>query len=122
MNPFQADVHEFHCKVLGLPKYGTVEMRRAALRAELIREGAEETVAAIERGDLVEVIDGLVDLLVVVLGTADEWGLDLEPFWKEVHRTNMAKAGGPVRTDGKQLKPEGWKAPDIAGVLRMVGA
>jgi hypothetical protein len=30
----------------------------------------------------------------------------------------MAKVGGPVRPDGKKLKPEGWQPPDIAGILR----
>jgi hypothetical protein len=44
--------------------------------------------------------------------------VDLEPFFAEVHRTNMAKVGGPVRPDGKKLKPEGWQPPDIAGILR----
>ena len=29
----------------------------------------------------------------------------------------MAKAGGPLREDGKRLKPPGWTPPDIAGVL-----
>jgi predicted HAD superfamily Cof-like phosphohydrolase len=88
------------------------------LRAELIREEARETVEAIERLDIVEAIDGMCDLLVVTYGTAVEWGIDLEPFFDEVHRTNMAKAGGPIRADGKQLKPEGWTPPDIAGILR----
>jgi predicted HAD superfamily Cof-like phosphohydrolase len=29
----------------------------------------------------------------------------------------MAKAGGPKRADGKQLKPEGWTPPDLAPIL-----
>lgn len=41
-------------------------------------------------------------------------GIDLRPFFDEVHRTNMLKAGGPVREDGKKLKPPGWKPPRIA--------
>ncbi len=43
----------------------------------------------------------------------DGWWL----FWDEVHRSNMAKVGGPIRGDGKRLKPEGWTPPDVAGVL-----
>jgi predicted HAD superfamily Cof-like phosphohydrolase len=35
----------------------------------------------------------------------------------EVHRANMAKAGGPKRADGKHMKPEGWTPPDVAGEL-----
>jgi predicted HAD superfamily Cof-like phosphohydrolase len=62
----------------------------------------------------------MCDLLCVVYGTAAEFGIDLAPFWQEVHRTNMAKAGGPIREDGKRLKPSGWRPPDIAGVLAAV--
>lgn len=40
-------------------------------------------------------------------------GVDLRPFFSEVHRTNMHKLTGPKREDGKQLKPPGWKPPRI---------
>jgi len=55
---------------------------------------------------------------VVVYGTALEMGIDLEPHFNEVHASNMAKRGGPVREDGKMLKPEGWLPPDINGILQ----
>lgn len=112
----QRDVEAFHY-ALGIPVHATPGIRRPELRAELIREEAQETVSAIDSGDLVEAIDGLCDLLCVVYGAAAEFGVDLAPFWDEVHRTNMAKVGGPVRADGKRLKPPGWRPPDIAGVL-----
>lgn len=64
-----------------------------------------------------EVIDGLCDLLYVTFGTAVEMGVPLDTFFEAVHRANMAKLGGPTREDGKSLKPEGWKPPDIAGRL-----
>lgn len=117
MHTVQRDVAEFHRVVVGIPDPDTPAIRRPELRAELIREEAKETVEAIERGDLVEAIDGMCDLLCVVYGTALEFGINLAPYWDEVHRTNMAKAGGPVRDDGKRLKPPGWTPPDIAGVL-----
>jgi predicted HAD superfamily Cof-like phosphohydrolase len=117
MHPVQRDVREFHRVVVGISDAETPAIRRPELRAELIREEARETVDAIEAGDLVGAIDGMCDLLCVVYGAAAEFGVDLEPFWNEVHRTNMAKAGGAVRADGKRLKPPGWMAPDIAGVL-----
>ena len=113
----QRDVEEFHREVVGIPDSTTPQIRRPELRAELIREEARETVEAIERGDLVEAIDGMCDILAVVYGTAAEFGINLAPFWDEVHRTNMAKKDGPVREDGKRLKPEGWQPPDIAGLL-----
>ncbi len=44
-------------------------------------------------------------------------GLDLRPFFSEVHRTNMKKFSGPKREDGKQLKPADWKPPRIAKMV-----
>jgi predicted HAD superfamily Cof-like phosphohydrolase len=44
---------------------------------------------------------------------AEGLGVDLRPFFREVHRTNMHKLTGPKREDGKQLKPPGWKSPRI---------
>lgn len=47
--------------------------------------------------------------------------LPIDKVMAEVHRSNMAKIwddGKPhYRADGKVAKPEGWTAPDIAGVL-----
>lgn len=134
----QLDVRDFHREVCDVAFESTPAFRRPHLRADLIAEEAKETLEAItgqawlvERiepdsvidfgehaeQDLAAAIDGLCDLLCVIYGTADEFGVDLAPFWDEVHRTNMAKAGGPVREDGKRLKPEGWTPPDIAGLL-----
>jgi predicted HAD superfamily Cof-like phosphohydrolase len=122
MHNVQRDVSDFHREVVGIADPVTPAIRRPALRAELIREEARETVDAIEAGNLVAAIDGFCDLLCVVYGAALEFGIDLEPFWDEVHRTNMAKAGGPLREDGKRLKPPGWTPPDIAGILRSMAA
>lgn len=119
MNTWQLDVTDFHREVCGVGFGGSggPQIRRAELRADLILEEAVETFRALHRNDLAGAIDGLCDLIVVALGTACEMGVDLDPFWQEVHRTNMEKAGGPVREDGKRLKPEGWQPPDIAGLL-----
>lgn len=93
------------------------DRERVALRLELIREEFEETAVAMARGDLVEIADGLADLVYVCVGAALEFGIPLDRVWAEVHRSNMAKAGGPRRADGKILKPDGWTPPDIRGVL-----
>lgn len=144
MNRWQADVKAFHKEtdidIGGYPP----EIRRPELRAKIIMEEAAETCTAlgidvryvleVNRGDdtydqlaavelsgqrdLLEAIDGMVDTIVVVLGTAIEMGIDLDPFWDEVQRANMSKAGGEKREDGKQLKPPGWTPPDHAAVIR----
>lgn len=136
---WQQDVEDFHRALdIDVGDHRSPRISRPELRAALIMEEAAETVNAITgmsveyrignlekssskveetEPSLVEAIDGMVDVIVVVLGTAVEFGIDLQPFWDEVHRTNMNKRGGPVREDGKRLKPEGWQPPDIMHVL-----
>lgn len=114
----QMDVEAFHVALeIPVGDYENPKMSRPELRAELIREEAKETIEAIEAGDFIAAIDGLCDLLCVTYGAAVEWGINLRPFWAEVHRTNMAKQGGPTREDGKKLKPEGWQPPDLEPIL-----
>ena len=106
-----------------------------------------------------QIADALVDCQYFVDGTANAYGLDLEPFFDEVHRANMGKlwsadelkhmepgwtAGAVVvtylnelppdkeyanhpqpvkqmfivkRQDGKVMKPPGFVAPDLNGVM-----
>ena len=65
-----------------------------------------------------EVIDAVCDITVVIHNTTNAMGVDIEPFFDEVHRTNMLKADGPLREDGKRLKPPGWKPPQILEMLQ----
>jgi predicted HAD superfamily Cof-like phosphohydrolase len=67
--------------------------------------------------DLPEFVDATIDLDYVVEGTRIAFGVRSGPVWAEVQRANMDKLGGPMREDGKLLKPEGWRAPDIRGLL-----
>ena len=87
------------------------------LRYSLIKEELSEALSAIAHEDLVDLADGIGDSIVVLIGTAISYGIDIRPVWDEIHRTNMAKVGGPRRSDGKILKPEGWKPPDIESIL-----
>ena len=119
MDSQQRDVQHFHyacgLRAPTVPSFGSDEDLQ--LRLDLIREEFEELVEAVEAGDLVETIDALCDIEYVVKGFAVAIGVDLEPFWEEVHSTNMKKASGPKREDGKQLKPEGWHPPQIRNVF-----
>lgn len=71
--------------------------------------------------DLPAAADALADVAYVVEGSNLEFGIPTYAVLDEVHRSNMAKVGGPIREDGKQLKPEGWTPPDILDVLRKRG-
>jgi predicted HAD superfamily Cof-like phosphohydrolase len=71
--------------------------------------------------DLVKAADALADLDYVVEGTRLEFGINGAPIADEVHRANMLKTTGPVREDGKRMKPPGFRPPDIAAELRKQG-
>jgi predicted HAD superfamily Cof-like phosphohydrolase len=89
----------------------------------LIDEEVAELEEAVMANDRVEQLDALVDILVVTMGAIRAGGFDGEGAWKEVMDTNFAKIDpdtGKVRKreDGKVLKPEGWKAPELAQFVR----
>jgi predicted HAD superfamily Cof-like phosphohydrolase len=123
-----ADMQEFH-KVVMQDKFPTKpyvpDFKYIGLRKILIREEMNETLDAIDESldyvvlqegneyCLAEIADGIADSIVVLLGTAVTYGIDIRPIWDAVHRANMAKKDGPMREDGKRLKPAGWKYPDI---------
>lgn len=85
---------------------------------DLIREEINELEDAVKDNDRVEQLDALIDILVVTLGAVRAGGFNGKGAWKEVMNTNFAKINpktGKVikRADGKVLKPEGWKAPEL---------
>ena len=90
---------------------------------DLIREETDELEEAIQDNDKVEQLDALIDILVVTMGAVRAAGWDGEAAWKEVMDTNFAKIDpntGKVikREDGKVLKPEGWKSPQLAQFVK----
>ena len=94
-----------------------------AMYLDLISEETGELKDAIIAGDQVEQLDALVDILVVTIGAIRAAGWDGEAAWNEVMKTNFNKIDtttGKVikRADGKVLKPEGWKAPQLAQFVR----
>lgn len=68
-----------------------------------------------------KMVDALADLDYVIEGTRLEFGVHGKPIAKLVHEANMRKAGGPIREDGKILKPDDWKPPDIYSELKRQG-
>lgn len=86
------------------------------LRCSLIEEEAAEFREAWSERDRLAMIDALCDLLYVTIGAAVQMGVELAPFFREVHEANMKKTGGRLRADGKQLKPPDWKPPNIAAL------
>ncbi len=92
------------------------------LYLSLIKEEYKELRDAVKAKDEVEILDALIDIMVVTVGTAHAMGYDAEGAWNEVMKTNFAKIDPETgfvkrREDGKIMKPEGWKAPELAPFL-----
>jgi predicted HAD superfamily Cof-like phosphohydrolase len=87
------------------------------LRFRLIQEEFEELQEAMQEKDLPAIAKELADLLYVVYGTAVSLGIDMEPVFKEVHRSNMSKVGGYKREDGKWVKPPTYSPASLEKIL-----
>lgn len=67
---------------------------------------------------IAEQADAIVDCMYYGLNATAKKGVNLTEVFNVVHMANMAKKDEktgkfPRREDGKIIKPEGWKAPDI---------
>merc|ERR1719461_1888245 len=65
-----------------------------------------------------EQADAMVDMWYYSLNAAAKKGMNLSKVFNLVHSANMAKINPATgkclkRADGKIIKPNGWKAPDI---------
>ncbi|MDR4465143.1 MAG: hypothetical protein MRJ66_12835 [Nitrospira sp.] len=87
------------------------------LRVRLIQEEFDELKEAMAAGNLAAVAKELADLLYVTYGTAVSYGIDMEPVFQEVHRSNLSKVGGYKRADGKWVKPPTYSPADINPIL-----
>jgi predicted HAD superfamily Cof-like phosphohydrolase len=120
-------VREFHL-AFGLDARSTpteVSPVLAAHRGELLAEEAAEVAEVAVEGPLDRLAHELADVVYVAYGTALVHGIDLDQVIAEIHRANMSKLGpdGQVarRADGKVLKGEHYRAPDVSAVLRRQG-
>lgn len=88
------------------------------LYSRLIEEEFTEFCFAKDQNDEVEQLDACMDMIWVILGFCHMKGYDVKGAWDEVARSNLCKIDsvtGKVirRHDGKILKPEGWKEPNL---------
>ncbi len=90
-------------------------------RADFLQEELDETKRAIMAGDAEEIVDGLIDLCVVAIGTLDAFNVDGNKAWDEVLKANMQKQVGVKESRPNPLglpdliKPDGWEAPSHKG-------
>ena len=124
------DIHDMHTKygvhewVRTKVESGDTESLKSFLsfRMDFINEEYTETLKAIFHDeDPEEIVDGLIDIIVVALGTLDAFGVNPQKAWDEVHNANMAKEVG-VKAERPNplglpdlIKPNGWTAPSHDG-------
>lgn len=122
------DIHDMHTKFGvrdAVQKFDSVMLRTfLRFRLDFLHEELGETEKAAQTGiplDQEEIVDGLIDLCVVAIGTLDALGVDPHEAWNEVHKANMTKEVGvkPSRPNPLGLpdliKPEGWVGPSHDG-------
>jgi len=123
MRDEQAMVDEFHRKfsILAQATPSDLNEETKRLRIRLIEEEFDELKEAMAGGDLAAVAKEMADLLYVVYGTAVSYGIDMDPVFREVHRSNMSKVGGYKREDGKWVKPAMYSPARIEPILAEQG-
>ncbi|HZY94090.1 MAG TPA: nucleoside triphosphate pyrophosphohydrolase family protein [Candidatus Bathyarchaeia archaeon] len=121
MNKQQRMVKDWHRKfgvlINEYPKM--IDKETQYLRVSLMREEFQEFDEACAVGDIVKVADALGDLLYVVYGSAVSFGIDLEPVFDEIHRSNMSKGDPEVikAPTGKVLRNKNYSPPDLASLI-----
>lgn len=101
--------------------YAFLEFRRKFLQEELdemqkaMNDFNEGKVDAVTAAD--DIVDALIDLCVVAIGTLDAYDVNAYAAWDRVHEKNMQKEVGIKASRPNPLglpdliKPEGWTAP-----------
>ena len=93
---------------------------QSQLYMDLITEEYKETLTAFKENDMIEVADGLADMVWVIMGMCNSCGIDFDTIWQEVKSSNMSKfAGGKAikNEHGKIMKPDTYFKPNIKRAL-----
>ena len=95
---------------------------QATLYMNLISEEYQETLSAFKNNDMIELADGLADMVWVIMGMCNSCGIDFDSVWQEVRASNMSKFpdGKAIKNEhGKIMKPESYFKPDLKKVLKI---
>ena len=118
---YQKDVEDFMTAGDQPIKKGlSLKGEQQNLYMNLITEEYRETLEAFDSDDLIEVADGLADMVWVIMGMCSSCGIDFNKVWEEVKASNMSKfvEGKAIKNGaGKIMKPETYFKPDLKKVL-----
>lgn len=115
------DINEMHAHYGVHPVMKTMDKEKLRkfleFRANFLQEELDELRTADNAED---VVDALIDLCVVAIGTLDAFNIDSHKAWDVVLEANMNKQVGVKASRPNPLglpdliKPEGWTAPSHA--------
>ena len=97
---------------------GSVRHPVLRLRLALLLEEMMELSDACLHEDVVLIARNVADILYVAHSFPHSLGYDGDAVYDCVHKANMQKRMGKVRSDGKQLAPLSFKPPDVLEVLK----
>ena len=114
-----SDIEDMHTKYGVNEKIRTFDKEKLKqfleFRVAFLEEELNELKDNIDNPE--EVVDALIDLCVVAIGTLNAFDINADRAWDAVHDANMAKEVGIKASRPNPLglpdliKPEGWRAP-----------
>ena len=120
---------EFNRRITGYPlpnaPLDAVPAEWTSTLCAVVNEELTETLQAAITNNMVEVADGLGDLVYFIYGMAAKAGIDLDPVVAEIHRSNMTKKGG--KKPGRDIpfdayKDKSYQPPKIKEILERQSA
>ena len=125
-NWVEKTVHDINQNATAYNEFKDKMEKFLKFRIEFLKEEMNETEEAFNNKDPEEIVDGLIYLCVIAIGTMNAFNVDPYKAWDRVFEANMTKEVGikPGRPNPLGLpdliKPKGWKGPhhnDNLGVL-----
>jgi predicted HAD superfamily Cof-like phosphohydrolase len=102
----------------GQPEQSPGSLDEGDYWATALEAASERTVRCIRKQeDIAAVQAALSALAALTLDIGEVCGLHLDACFLLVHASNMSKIGGPIRADGKRLKPPTYRPADLGTIF-----
>lgn len=121
-NPWYNDLNYMHDFFGFHDSVDTMDAEKLTMMLKFRTDFLQEELNELKSAESAEdVVDALIDLCVVAIGTLDLYAINSQVAWDEVHFANIAKERGIKKERPNPLglpdliKPEGWVAPSHDG-------